>query len=198
MSSEATFPVLTGVNWNVVKTPEWTTKIQTAVSGREFRASYVTYPRWKFRLGYEVLRADATNQELQKLIGFFNRVRGSYDDFYYIDPFDYHVADCQFGVGNGSQTAFVVTRSYDSIPTPVLVNGTPTIKADGTPVSPSSITTGIQLTTINFASPPANGVVLTWTGDFHYRCRFISDLADFENFMYNLWALKKIEFISIK
>lgn len=197
MSSGLTFPVLPGLNWSVVKTPIWKTKIQTAVSDRELRASYFTYPRWKFSLSFEVLRAAAAYSELQNLMAFFIKVRGSFDDFYYTDPFDYAAVDTQFGTGDGTTTVFPLTRPIYGFPDPVLANGTPIIKSDGVVVTPT-ITNGIAYSTVTFGSAPANGKVLTWTGSHYFRCRFLKDEADFENFMLDLWTLKKLEFISIK
>jgi hypothetical protein len=38
------------------------------------------------------------------------------------------------------------------------------------------------------------------TADFSYwfRCHFVDDSYDFENFMYRLWQLKKLTFISVR
>ena len=65
------FPDLPGLSWNRKKTPMWSTKIQTAASGKELRASYYSYPKWQFSLSYEVLR-DTGQAEIQSLIGLFN------------------------------------------------------------------------------------------------------------------------------
>lgn len=51
---------------------------------------------------------------------------------------------------------------------------------------------------VTFGVAPASGAILTWTGSYYRRVRFMEDTADFQQFMYKLWQLKKIEFISLK
>ena len=109
--SNAVFPVLAGLDWNVIKTPVWKTRIQEAVSGKELRAALMSYPLWKFSLSYTVLRANAANAELQTLMGFFNARQGMFDSFLYTDPTDNSVANQSFGTGDGSTTAFQIGRA---------------------------------------------------------------------------------------
>jgi hypothetical protein len=66
---------------------------------------------------------------------------------------------------------------------------------------PLSNTTGWTLGAtglITFLAAPANAAVLTWTGAFTYRCRFVDDLQNFEEFVSNLWSLKELKFMSVK
>ncbi|MBU3640019.1 DUF2460 domain-containing protein [Polynucleobacter sp. AP-RePozz3-80-G7] len=188
------FPTLPGLNWSNKKTPIWSTNIQTSSSGKELRASYFSYPKWQFSLSYEFLR-DNGEDELQALIGLFNQCRGSFDTFLYTDPDDNSVVDQAFGVGDGVTTKFGLVRSYASCIEPVMAtNGTPIIKKDGTPTTAFTQTNNL----ITFASPPANGQLLTWSGAFYYKCRFLQDSMDFEQFLYHLWTAKKVEFVSVK
>jgi hypothetical protein len=39
------------------------------------------------------------------------------------------------------------------------------------------------------------GSALTWTGSYYYRCRFLQDTLEFNEFMNSLWEAKKVEFI---
>lgn len=366
--SNVTFPVLPGLAWSVVKTPQWSTRIQKTVSGREYRAAFFNVPLWTFKLSYEVLRAGG-EQELQQLVGFFNARQGSFDSFLYRDPTDSTVTAQGFGVGDGATTAFQLTRTMGGYTEPIQnVNGMPQIfrndwqgnlllystprvnliansqdfssaswgkggvitisvntaiapdgtltadtiarnssatgnyadliatKAIGlggnvgktytasmflwtasgtvngsmcisdasyntylgsiviTPIptlvsftssggagwnaSGSVISMGLTLPAgvtvygrdaqlefgsvatsrivtaatsvtvtdytlnayglVTFASAPLAGAALTWTGSFYYRCRFLQDSMDFDNFMQNLWQAKKVEFISVK
>lgn len=48
---------------------------------------------------------------------------------------------------------------------------------------------------VTFANTPATAAILTWTGNFYYRVRFSADSADFNEFMYQLWDLKKLSFV---
>lgn len=186
-----------GIKWGSTKTSIWSTKVQKSASGRELRAAYYSYPLWKFSLSYEVLRSNALN-ELQTLIGFFNARQGSFDSFLYQDPDDHDVTDQAFGLGDGVTTKFQLARSYGGFVEPVVAtSGTPLIYVSGvlkTPTTHYTLDDGL----VTFATAPASGAVLTWTGEFYYRVRFLQDSADFEKFLHQLWSLKKIEFQSVK
>ncbi len=197
--SNAVFPALAGLEWSVTKTPQWHTKIQTATSGKELRAAYMSYPLWKFMMSYSILRADTVNAELQNLMGFFNQRNGSFDSFLYTDPTDNAVTAQQFGVANGTQTAWQLVRTYGGFVEPIQnLNGSPSIYINGvlktTPTHYTISSTGL----VTFVTAPANTAVLTWTGSFYFRVRFLKDMADFDNFMFQLWQLKKLELQSIK
>ena len=195
--SNAVFPVLPGLSWSVVKTPKWSTRVQTAVSGREYRAAYFSLPRWSFKLSYEVLRAGAL-AELQQLVGFFNARQGIFDSFLYADPSDSAVTALQFGTGNGVTTAFQLVRTLGGNIEPVVaLPAVPAVFANGV-LQSSGVSVNLNTGLATFTTAPANGVVLTWTGSFYYRCRFLQDDIELENFMKDLWQAKKVEFISVK
>lgn len=190
------FPELPGLGWSVIKRPQWSTIVQKSVSGKEVRAALYSYPTWQFTLSYEVLRADAL-AELQTLVGFFNAQQGSYAPFLFNDATDNAVTDQVFGYGDGVQTKFQLARQIaglENIEPIFATNGVPTIKLNGTLAGGWTATDGL----ITFASPPAAGSTLTWTGGFYYRVRFKEDAADFENFMYRLWKLSRLELVSVK
>lgn len=109
--SQATFPVLPGLAWNVTRTPQWNTRVQKTVGGSELRASYYSQPIRRYQLTYDVLRATTALQELQSLAGFFHARQGSYDSFLYDDPTDDAVTAHGFGVGDGTTTAFQLQRT---------------------------------------------------------------------------------------
>ena len=69
---------------------------------------------------------------------------------------------------------------------------------DGVTQSPSSYTVDPGSGLLTFATPPSNGLVITADFSFWFRCRFVDDSYDFENFMYRLWQLKKLTFISVR
>jgi hypothetical protein len=108
--SQAVFPVLPGITWNVLKAPAWSTKVQQSVAGKELRAQFFSRPLYTWTLIYEMLRSSAT-LELQTLIGFFNARQGKYDSFLFNDPADNNVAAHGFGVGDGATTAFQLQRT---------------------------------------------------------------------------------------
>jgi uncharacterized protein (TIGR02217 family) len=193
--STAVFPTLPGISWNVIKTPMWSTRIQKAISGREYRAAYYSLPLWKFSIKYEVLRAGLG--ELQTLIGFFNARQGSFDTFLYTDPSDYQATNQVFGTGDGATTKFQLLRSIGSFTEPIVaLPSQPIILGNG--VVQNSVVTNLTTGVVTFVTAPIAGLALTWTGSFQYRCRFLQDSADFDNFMRLFWDCKKIEFVSVK
>lgn len=194
--SNAVFPTLAGLTWNVVRQPEFHTKTQKAVSGREIRLAFMAYPMYTFKMTYEVLRQTGANEELENLCGFFLQRQGSFDSFLYSDPTDNSVTAQGFGTGDGATKSFQLVRPFGTVATafyePVQnLNGTPTIYSNGTVVSGANYTISNGLVT--FTTAPANGAVLTWTGSFYYRVRFNMDSAEFNQFMKDLWELKKCE-----
>lgn len=199
--SNLVLPVLPGMSFPVSKTPTWSTRIQTAASGRETRIGLWSYPRWKWGLQFEFLRNNvaAGYDELWTLLGFYNRHLGPYDSWLFDDPDDDAVVDQSFGVGDGTMTQFQLVRTRGGFVEPVTdLNGAIVVKKAGVVQALTSQytigTTGI----VTLAAPPASGAALTWTGSFYWRCRFLSDTIDAEKFVQRIWELKKLEFMSIK
>ena len=189
----ALFPTLPGIQWGVQKSPQFNTATHRAVSGYEIRAARMQYPLWTFTLSYEFLR-DGAYAELKTLLGFFLQRMGSFSAFCYSDPSDNTVVDQAFAVGDGVTSSFALTRAYGGFVEPVQnLDGTPQIVVGGTPLAPTdfSILDGVVM----LATPPAAGAVLTWTGSFFYRVRFVNDHADFNQFMFELYELKQISFV---
>jgi uncharacterized protein (TIGR02217 family) len=196
--SNSVFPTLPGLSWNTGKHPIFKTNIQESVSGRELRSAFQAYPLWHFTLSYEFLRGDS-NDDLKKLLAFFLMMRGSWDSFLYTDPDFNSVTDYQFGAGDGVTTQFQLTRligsgSYSFVEPIQNVNAITNIKKAGVaqsrPADYSLNSTGL----VTFATAPAASAALTWTGTYYYRCRFLADEGGFDQFMKQLWELKKCEF----
>lgn len=199
--SNAIYPTLPGLGWSVIKTPNWTTKVQRSVSGKETRTALESFPRWKFALKYEFLRQDAAYLEIQTLVDFFNARQGSYDSFLFTDPNDNAVTAQSFGTGDASTKAFQLIRPILSggFLEPVQnLNSAPSIYVAGVLKTVTTDYTIGSTGIVTFVAAPAAAAALTWTGTYYFRCRFMQDSADFENFMKNLWSLGKIEFISVK
>ena len=51
---------------------------------------------------------------------------------------------------------------------------------------------------VRFVTAPSNGLIIAADFTYYFRCRFIDDKYDFENFMDHLWQLKKLTFISVR
>jgi uncharacterized protein (TIGR02217 family) len=197
--SNSVFPDLPGMKITIKRTPIWKTVSQESVSGRVVTAAMMSYPLRQYSLAFEFLRAADGYAELEQIEGFFNAHRGAFDSWLFRDPEDRAVVDQVFGVGNGAQTAFPLVRARGGFLEPVQsVDGSPAIKVDGLPAATPGdyalSTTGVVV----FNSPPANGDVLTWTGNYFWRCRFASDSVDFERFLYRLWQLSRVDFRTVK
>ncbi len=189
--SNAIFPTLAGRSYSAHKNPIWSTQVRSSASGREFALGKRTYPQWRFKIPFEVLRAAGSFTEYQQLVGFINARRGRFDDFLYLDPRDYLVSDQAFGTGDGVTTSFELVRSLGGFVEPVGAAMAATIKVAG-------VTTGVtwnaDLNKVIFAAPPAAAAALTWSGDFYFRCRFLQDETTIEQFMCDLHTAKSIEF----
>ena len=201
--SQGIFPALPGLSWPVTKTPMFSTKIQRAVSGREYRAAFYQYPLYTFSISYEVLRDRAAFLEQQELLGFFLARQGSFDDFLYTDPNDNAVTAQNFGTGTGSATVFPLVRTFGAggftendlvqnvnAITGIYDNGVAVVQGAG-----AGNYTIDSLGNVTFGTAPVSTHALTWTGTYYYRCRFLADTADFSQLMSGLWELKKLEFL---
>ena len=207
MADIGIFPSLPGLAWSVTKTPTFQTRIQRAVSGRELRALDYPYPLWQFTLVFDLLRDNPTAgyDELRTLMGFFMLCQGSFGTFLFRDPSDYRVTSQQIGIGNASTTIFQLQRAMGStlpgggflepIVAPDVVSG---LYLDGITQSPGSYSVDPETGLVTFSTAPGSGLIITADYSYYFRCRFIDDSYAFENFMFQLWQLKKLTFISVR
>lgn len=197
--SNAVFPSLPGLTWNVVRRPRWSTVTKKSVSGREFRAAQYSYPIWEYRLAYEVLRGRSALPEMQQLAAFFNARQGSFDTFLYTDPDDSSVTAQQFGTGDGTTTQFQLVRAFGGYTEPVFdLNGAPQVYKAGVLQTAGTNYMLDSAGLLTWVTAPTAGQALTWTGSYYWRCRFMQDAADFNQFMRQLWELKSLEFTTVK
>jgi uncharacterized protein (TIGR02217 family) len=196
--SDAIFPTLPGIAWDITKSPEFYTLTKTSPTGLDVSAVLSAYPRWHFSLVYEFLRDDGTiTGELQQLVGFFLQRYGNVDDFLYLDPTDNTVTNQVISFGDGVTKQFQLCRNFGGFVEPVYgaVEGTVTIAVNGVPTTDFSVSTKALVT---FNTAPAANAVITWSGKFYYRVKFNDPTTEFNNFLYKLWEAKKVEFTSVK
>lgn len=89
--SDAIFPTMIGLGFDVQKKPIFSNKIATHTSGRETATSYYENPKWEYTLTYDYLpdKPKAVGDtDLQTLLGFFLSRRGRFDTFLFSDPDD--------------------------------------------------------------------------------------------------------------
>ena len=73
-----TFPTLTGIGWDIKKRVFWSTAVDTAASGAEFRTGRWTAPVYEFDLTFNYLsQADQVTLE-----NFYEAQQGSLTAFY--------------------------------------------------------------------------------------------------------------------
>lgn len=201
--SNALYPTPIGLTWTIGRSPEFNTVVQRAASGFERRTALMAYPLYNLRLSYEFLRSDSINAELQLVQDFFLARNGKSDNFLLDDSYtpDDSVTDQQFGTGDGVTASFQLQRNLKSggFGEPVMnVNAMTNVKDGGSVIPPGA---GAGKYTINgtglitFGTVPTAGHLLTWSGTYYLRCRFDLDVIDFENFMYQLWDLKKVQLV---
>jgi uncharacterized protein (TIGR02217 family) len=201
------FPELPGLAWSVTKTPTFQTRIQRAVSGRELRALDYPFPLWQFTLVFAFLRDNpgAGFDELRTLMGFYLSCQGAYGTFLFEDPSDFQIRGQYLGTGDSSASVFQLQRTMGAaLPNggfiePVTApNTVGAVYFNGISQSASSYSVDPETGLVTFANPPATGIVVAADFSYWFRCRFVDDSYDFENFMFRLWQLKKLTFISVR
>ncbi len=200
------FPALPGLAWSVTKSPTFQTRIQRAVSGRELRALDYPYPLWQFTLVFDFLRDNpgAGFDELRTLMGFFMLCQGAFGTFLFQDPSDDRVSGQQIGTGDTLRTVFQLQRTMgktlpgggflEPIVAPNVVNA---VYFNGIVQDPAGYSVDSMTGLVTFNIAPGSGLIITADYSYFFRCRFIDDSYAFENFMFRLWQLKKLTFISV-
>ena len=222
MTSPPIFPALPGQGWGVHKKPTFATTIASHVSAREVRSAHYANPVWQFELTFDGLDATATAQygglgaqSLQSMMGLFLQCQGQYGAFLFYDATDYRVSGQLFGTGDGTTTSFQLARSLGGFNEPVIAPVTsattlffssaasvaataPVITNNGATVAAANYAISTPGGVVTFASAPASGAALAWSGYFGFLCRFDGDDLDFEQFMANLWRAQSVKFRSLR
>lgn len=196
------FPLLAGQNFLSLKTPTFSTTVHRARSGRITRLANWGAPIWNFKAGYNFLRDKPPTQgELQSLWAFFANRRGAWGWFYYYDPKDHTVTDQTIATGNGTTTAFQLSRSVSAeglnpFVEPVYVaSGTLVVTVGGTPTTAYTIG---EFGMITFDTAPAAAARIAWTGEFMFLCRFQDDKLSTQQLLSDVWSEDGVAFESLK
>ena len=216
------FPMLAGQGWSVHKRPTFSTIVANHASGREVRESLYVNPIWQFEVNFDGLDSTTSGQygglgaqSMQALMGLFLQCQGQFSPFIYYDPTDYFATGQLIGAGDGATTTFQIARTLGGFTEPVIAPVTaattlnfpgqgavpasaPTLSVAGSVLSGSAYSITSPGGVVTFASPPAIGAALTWTGAYGFLCRFDADDLDFEQFMANLWKLESVKFRSLR
>lgn len=219
---------LPGLSTNVVRRPKHSVELQTHTSGGEVRLSYWSEPLWEYDLTYNVLRDGFRNgqayDELRQIEGLFLACAGSLQGFSFWDCDDYSVTRQAIATTDGISTAYTLKRTYGANDPAFGYQGTEAIGfldlnpqglksgqspfnlyIDGVLVDVSDPVYGYTLATaypkqqqIVFNSAPPSGHAISVDMFYLWYVRFSADSLDFEKFMHQLWALKKVTLVSLR
>jgi hypothetical protein len=194
-------PVMTvRAGWDISKTQRYNTIAQetTALSAGVYVAGAMS-PVFDFTMSIPLLtgRIDDVTSDIAMLHGLFAYTRGRAGTFLFPDPRDNTVTNGTFGTGDGVSKTFQLTRPLGSMANIAVqdLNGIPAIYING---SPTSLYTIDDRAVITFNTAPAAAAVLSWTGQFLFRCRFKQDTIENLRLVFeNAWVLDKLEFESV-
>lgn len=205
---DAVYPTLRGRAWPITREPRFNTVIHTAASGREFRATSQTIPKYEITLKYNYLRQDRRRQDLDELEGFFLDHMGALETFLFEYPGSF-VGEAPLwnepiGVGDGTRTTFDVVRRRAGRVERLfnLVEGEYTFAPlmwHPWDVRREVWTAGnedrwirgrewrrhqwsLSNAQVNFTIPPADGEPVVLTARVFWRARFAEDYLSFDHF----------------
>ena len=161
-SDTARLPV--DIERGAVGGPAFVTRVSTSRSGREQRNALVL-ARQRWEIGYGL----ASASDYAMVRDFFYARRGRLRSFRFRDWTDYQVTDEVYGTGDGVTTTFQLSRDYDGYARAI------TRPVDPITTTPPATSVSYETGQVVFASPPASGVSLTWTGEFDVPVRFDDD-----------------------
>lgn len=163
--------------------PSWSNVIQESIAGTEQRFGRWAKCRGVGDLSLGLQRSDDPVGDFRAIYAMFMAHRGSIYPWRFRCHYDCTAEDEVFGSGDGSETQFQLTMTYDpseillGIPGTLfyirditLVVGVPTIEIEGTPTTSFSVSSSGVVT---FNSPPTGE--LTWSGTFDIPVRFDTD-----------------------
>lgn len=197
--TRAILPSFPGISIAVTRTPLWSTTSKKSVSGRGYRSANMSFPLYKLKLSYSVLRQTSGFTEFETLVGFFNARRGSFEAFVFTDPDDNTVTAQVIGAGNGSNTLFQLVRTFGGFVEPVFdFNSAPQIYVAGLLQTLGTHYSVSDTGLVTFVTAPTSGQSVTWTGTYYRTVHFAQDSAEFTKFLHNLWELKTLELETTK
>ena len=189
------FPTLPGWMYPIPRTASGKSERHEAIAGRRTILPLMTTPRWTWDLPIEFLRTPLwrgnTYSEWPTLAGFFNACTFAGSCFAWTDPDDSVATAQPFGQGDGVTMSFQIVRTFGGFTEPVYLPTITQITIAGTPTVAYTVSASGVVT---FATAPANGAQLAWTGTFAWLCRFDDDALSASQIMSGLYEVKSIKF----
>lgn len=202
--------LLVGLTYESRWVPRFLNLSEVTASGAAIDLAQAQYPLHDFELTYSVLRdgprwgSTLAAIEFRTMMGFFLSLNGSLGRFLYRNPDDDQIFRTRIGTGDGTTTAFTITRSFGAngyvAAEPVgqvnLDAGVNVYLAgSSTPVDPAlyTIDTATPVAnTITFDTAPADAAAIEMDLSYFYYCRLADSQLTFTRFMDKIWNLEKI------
>lgn len=168
----------TSVEQGAVGGPAFKTTILPLVSGHEKRNRDWSKSRGRWDISYGI----RTLADVSLISAFFRARAGRAYSFRFKDWADYTATAQQFGTGDGSTTAFQLTKTYGDaggsyvrdITKPV--SGTLSITVNASPLTEGvGYTVNYSTGVVTFTSPPTSTHAIVWSGEFDTHVRFDTD-----------------------
>jgi len=142
------------------------------------------------------------HKELQQIAGLFLACRGQYGRFLFTLPTDHTRENQHIATTNGIDRSYRLMRTWKTWfiePVGAInLDETVVVYLDAIGVTPGDYSFSDDGTHLVFDSIPAADQIITMSYSYYYRCRFIEDIQDFEQFMRRLWTLGACKFRSVK
>lgn len=159
--------------------PTYSTQIVTLRNGQERRNAMWDQPKHVFTTNYQ----NITKESFKQIKRMFMVCRGMAKAFKFKDWLDYTADNEDFAIGDGVKTKFQIAKTSvtDGIS---YFRNVYSVRPGAIVLINDSVATGYTIDydrgTVTFDTPPENGVVLSWTGEFDIWVRFNMDNLSFD------------------
>lgn len=190
--SDVFFPsTQSGYVWDSKKKPVFNTIVHSSATGCDVRISLYSQPVYEFMLSNQWL----TKADKDALIGFFIARKGAFDTFLYFDE-DCTATRNAFAIGDGETYIFQLAKSIGSgrevVNIPYLAGVI--LYLDGSELIVGTHYTINYLGVITMIYTPYAGMVLSWSGTAYYRCAFLEDALEYNQFADRLYDCNEVKF----
>lgn len=162
--------------WGWQGGPEFSTRIVDMANWQERRNAQWAQARHRFEVPFSNVDA-----EVYRRIKRMHLVcRGKLHAFGFVDQLDHTATDEDFGAGDGATTVFQLAKIsvIDTVPyvrnCHLILSAAVKVNGVATPVALDA-----RRGKVTFDAAPANGAVLTWSGEFALWVRFDNDYLPF-------------------
>lgn len=201
------FPSTPTLAWSIVTAPNWATRYQRAISGRQISVQDYVLPLYTITLTYEVLRDFWDNRmsggtaldQLRTIWNFYNGQQGATVPFMWFNQSDNMTRAVSatpqifnFAVGDGITQTFQMASPLLAPVIPHVINS---VDLNGSPTVAYTIDFNTGL--ITFTSAPGNGILIGADYTFYYVVRFAEDSLSAENFAWQFWTMKQLKLLSV-